>query len=79
MHPRIDINSWQQGPIFDWLAHTGQIADNEMRRTFNCGVGMTIIVEHLDAADAIKSLNESGETAWYMGEIVAGEGEVLFN
>jgi phosphoribosylformylglycinamidine cyclo-ligase len=36
MHARIDINSWQQGPIFDWLADRGGIATDEMRRTFNC-------------------------------------------
>jgi len=78
MHARIDINSWQQGPIFDWLAHQGGIATDEMRRTFNCGVGMTVVVAHTDAADAVKILEASGETAWQLGEIVNGAGEVQY-
>ena len=78
MHARIDINSWQQGPIFDWLAHRGGIATDEMRRTFNCGVGMTVVVAHTDAANAVKILEASGETAWQLGEIVNGAGEVRY-
>lgn len=78
MHARIDINSWQQGPIFDWLAHRGGIATDEMRRTFNCGVGMTVVVAHTDAANAVKILEASGETAWQLGEIVNGAGEVQY-
>ena len=78
MHARVDINSWQQGPIFDWLAHQGGIATDEMRRTFNCGVGMTVVVAHTDAADAVKILEASGETAWQLGEIVDGAGEVQY-
>ncbi len=78
MHARIDIDSWQQGPIFDWLGATGRIATDEMRRTFNCGVGMTLVVEHKDAANAVTILEESGETAWQLGEIVNGAGEVQY-
>jgi phosphoribosylformylglycinamidine cyclo-ligase len=78
MHARIDINSWQQGPIFDWLADRGGIATDEMRRTFNCGVGMALVVAHTDAADAVKFLEASGETAWQLGEIVNGAGEVQY-
>jgi phosphoribosylformylglycinamidine cyclo-ligase len=78
MHARIDINSWQQGPIFDWLAHTGQITTDEMRRTFNCGVGMIVVVERANAANAVKVLEEFGENAWYLGEIVDGASEVQY-
>ena len=78
MHARIDINSWQQGPVFDWLAHRGRIATDEVRRTFNCGVGMTLVVARTDAADAVKILEASGETAWQLGEIVNGAGEVQY-
>ena len=78
VHARVDINSWQQGPVFDWLAETGRIAINEMRRTFNCGVGMTVVVAQEDAAKAVMSLNQTGETAWLMGEIAVGAGEVEF-
>ena len=44
----IDINSWRQGNVFDWLAAAGQIAADEMRRTFNCGVGMVLITSPAD-------------------------------
>ncbi|MGH8166512.1 MAG: phosphoribosylformylglycinamidine cyclo-ligase, partial [Woeseiaceae bacterium] len=40
LHAEIDVNSWPQGPVFDWIASAGRIAADEMRRTFNCGVGM---------------------------------------
>ena len=78
VHARVDVNSWQQGPIFDWLADAGRIAIDEMRRTFNCGVGMTVVVGQGAAANAVKILNQAGETAWLMGEIVNGAGEVDF-
>ncbi len=78
MHARIDINSWQQGPIFDWLAQRGRIATDEMRRTFNCGVGMILVVARTDAADAVRILEASGETAWQLGETVNGAGEVQY-
>ncbi len=49
-----------------------------MRRTFNCGVGMTVIVDAAQADAAIDRLNASGETAWRLGTIVAGDGEVQY-
>ncbi len=78
VHARVDISSWQQGPVFEWLADTGRIAINEMRRTFNCGVGMTVVLGQNAADHAVEILNEAGETAWLMGEIATGAGEVDF-
>ncbi len=78
LHAQIDTNSWQQGAVFDWLADTGRIAIDEMRRTFNCGVGMTVVLGQDDADRAVKILTQAGETAWLMGEVVAGRGEVEF-
>jgi len=78
LHARVDISSWQQGPVFDWLADTGRIAIDEMRRTFNCGVGMTVVLAQEDVERAVKMLMQAGETAWLMGEVVAGAGEVDF-
>jgi phosphoribosylformylglycinamidine cyclo-ligase len=74
----VDTDSWQPGPVFDWLAVTGRIATDEMRRTFNCGVGMALIVERSDADAAIEILEGFGESAWLMGEIATGSGKVLF-
>ena len=78
IHPRIDLGSWQYGPIFDWLAATGNISDDEMRRTFNCGVGMCAIVDPADADLAIETLSSSGEKAWRLGTIESGSGEVEY-
>ena len=78
LHARVDTNSWQQAAVFDWLADTGRIAIDEMRRTFNCGVGMTVVLGKDDADRAVKVLTQAGETAWLMGEVVAGGGQVEF-
>jgi phosphoribosylformylglycinamidine cyclo-ligase len=72
----IDTSSWSRGPVFDWLAETGNIEVAEMRRTFNCGVGMVIIVDSVDERKTIDALNNSGERAWRMGRIVAGNADV---
>ena len=74
----IETGSWQQGPVFEWLAEHGNIATDEMRRTFNCGVGMVVIVADVDADAAIDVLANSGETAWRLGTVVEGRGEVEY-
>ncbi len=71
----IDSGSWQQPPIFDWLQRRGNIAGEEMSRTFNCGVGMVVCVAPGDAPAALASLQQAGETVWQIGEIRAGDGE----
>jgi len=71
----IDTNSWSRGPVFDWLAETGNIETGEMRRTFNCGVGMVVIVAAGDAEKTIHLLNEQGENAWQIGRIVDGDAD----
>lgn len=76
LHPQIELNSWQQGPLFDWLAITGNIADDEMRRTFNCGIGMCAVLNPADADQAIAILQELGESAWRLGSVQAGSGGV---
>jgi len=78
VHAEIDVNSWQQMPIFDWLQAIGRIETDEMRRTFNCGVGMVAIVAADNADAAIDLLNACGESAWRLGRVVAGSGPVDF-
>ena len=78
LHAQVEVNSWRQGPVFDWLAHHGRIAADEMRRTFNCGVGMVVVVADKDADDAVKVLGELDEVAWRMGRVKAGTGEVNY-
>ena len=74
----IDTASWQQGPVFDYLQEHGNIEISEMRRTFNCGVGMVVVVKDEDAAKTIDLLARNGETAWQIGRIVAGKQEVAY-
>ena len=78
LQAEIDTASWQQGAVFDWLAETGDIAIDEMRRTFNCGVGMIVAVAAEAAQAAIDHLAGHGETAWQIGEIAAGGGGVVY-
>ena len=66
----IDTASWQLPPVFEWLQQSGGIAAAEMRRTFNCGVGMVLAVEAADAEACLRRLADLGETAWEIGEIV---------
>jgi phosphoribosylformylglycinamidine cyclo-ligase len=78
LQAEIDTKSWQQGPVFDWLAAAGRITAAEMRRTFNCGVGMIAIVAPDEADTALASLEASGEKAWLLGRIAAGSDGVHY-
>jgi phosphoribosylformylglycinamidine cyclo-ligase len=74
----IDTSTWQQGPVFDFLQQHGNIETDEMRRTFNCGVGMVAIVAGEDVERAIAHLAASGETAWQIGQVIPGAQDVKF-
>lgn len=67
----IDLDSWPLPPIFGWLREQGNIADTELLRTFNCGVGMITCVPADQADTACARLNELGEQAWIIGTIEA--------
>ena len=66
----IDTASWQLPPVFEWLQQSGGIAAAEMRRTFNCGVGMVLAIEATDVDACLRRLADLGETAWEIGEVV---------
>ena len=74
----IDTSTWQQGPVFDWLAEQGNIETAEMRRTFNCGVGMVAVVQKTDLDAALRVLTDHGERAWRIGRIVPGSRETRY-
>jgi phosphoribosylformylglycinamidine cyclo-ligase len=63
--------------VFDWLQRVGNVARDEMYRTFNCGLGMTITVPAADADHAVQLLRARGETAVVIGEVRAGDREVV--
>jgi phosphoribosylaminoimidazole synthetase len=66
---RFDWNAWTLQPVFAWLQATGGVSDTEMRRTFNCGVGMILTVRPEDAGDVLAGLVEAGEDAFVCGEL----------
>jgi phosphoribosylformylglycinamidine cyclo-ligase len=63
-------DSWQMPELFRWLQMKGGVADAEMVRVFNCGIGMVVIVSPDQADIAIKSLTAQGLKAWTVGEVV---------
>jgi phosphoribosylformylglycinamidine cyclo-ligase len=67
----INLNTWQFPAIFQWLQAQGNISQADMLTTFNCGVGMIVAVAAEDAEIAINTLNELGEQAFAIGDIVA--------
>jgi phosphoribosylformylglycinamidine cyclo-ligase len=67
----INVKNWDLPPLFKWLQAEGNIADSEMYKTFNCGIGMAIIVAKEDAEQAKKVLAVSGETLFEIGHIRA--------
>ena len=67
--PRFDWTAWEVPPLFGWLQSVGGVADHELRRTFNCGVGLVLIVKPESVGDALAGLFEAGETAFVCGEL----------
>lgn len=74
---RIDRAAWEMPAIFDWLQEHGGIADAEMQRTFNCGIGMVVAVRQEDAGRATEILKANGETVFDIGAAHAGSGRVI--
>jgi len=66
---RIERAAWRLPPLFRWLQAEGNIADAELYRVFNCGIGMVAVVAPADAARALKILTATGETVWRIGRI----------
>lgn len=69
----LDAKSWTMPPLFQWLQQHGGVADAEMHRVFNCGIGMTVIVAKENADAAMAQLQAAGETVYRIGEIRARE------
>ena len=71
----LDHSKWVMPPLFAWLQEHGKVADAEMHRVFNCGIGMVVIVAKDDAAAAMAQLTAAGEQVWQIGEIRARIGD----
>ncbi len=66
---QLDGKAWHTPKLFDWLREQGNVAPQEMYRTFNCGIGMVVIVDGKDADAAVAQLNAAGEKASVIGAI----------
>ena len=70
----IDLSSWPLPPVFRWLAETANMAEPELLKTFNCGIGMICVVDAAQAP-ALKALLEAaGETVTVIGTVTEGQG-----
>lgn len=74
---RIDPDAWTRPAVFDWLAKTGGIAETEMRRAFNCGIGMVVIADPESEAAMRDSLSNHGETVFTIGRVVPRDGDAV--
>ena len=68
---QIDAKSWEMPPVYRWLIKTGRIESMELARTFNCGIGMIVIVKPDQAATITKKLQDSGERVFQIGHLKA--------
>jgi len=71
----IERKAWPRTELFDWLQQAGGVAEDEMHRVFNCGIGMTVVVAEADAARAMQELASAGETVYRIGRIERHDGE----
>ena len=73
IHAEIDLATWTLPPIFAWLREHGPVSDAEMLRTFNCGMGMLMVVRAADVAAVQTTLAKHGESGRVIGHIRAGD------
>jgi phosphoribosylformylglycinamidine cyclo-ligase len=69
--------AWARDPVFDWLAAAGKVSAAEMYRTFNCGIGMVVVVAPTDVDAALAQLRATGETATVIGALGRGSRGVV--
>jgi len=70
---RIDQSSWSAPPVFAWMQNAGGIERSEMLRTFNCGIGMVLIVSPARVDGVLQLLAEAGENAMIVGDVIAAQ------
>jgi len=76
LQARLHRDAWPMPPLFAWLQQEGGVADSEMHRVFNCGIGMVLVVDAARADAVAATLRGQGETVYALGQVAAcGEGE----
>ncbi|MEC8474550.1 MAG: phosphoribosylformylglycinamidine cyclo-ligase [Planctomycetota bacterium] len=76
---RIEVGSWEIPKIFQWLQNTGEVADAEMRRVFNMGIGLCVIVSEFYASSIQSQIERAGFACQPLGNIVSGTGKVKYS
>ena len=71
----IDLSAVPYPPVFQWLQKTGGVAESEMLRTFNCGIGMIVVVRAEDAKAVAQGFKRAGEKVVTLGTIRARKGK----
>jgi phosphoribosylformylglycinamidine cyclo-ligase len=71
---RLEAGSWVEPPVFGLIRRLGGVAEDEMRRVFNLGVGYCAVVSSDDAEKSMEVLRAAGCAAWRIGEVVGREG-----
>ncbi len=70
---KLDCRSWALPPVFRWLAQAGDLAPSDLAETFNCGIGMIVVVSAAAADNVKTALEKEGETVFTIGEVVAAQ------
>ena len=73
LHAHVDADAWEQPRLMAFLQAQGNIEPEEMARTFNCGIGMAVVVAEADVAAAVADLTAAGETVFRIGHIAASD------
>lgn len=73
LHAHVNADAWQQPRLMAFLQAQGHIEPEEMARTFNCGIGMAVVVPEAEVASVTTALEAAGETVYRIGHIAAGE------
>ena len=77
LEARIESSSWETPIIFKWIQDAGNIVNDEMFRTFNCGLGLVLVVDKTDAESACEALRAQGEQVTVIGKIMEGNSGVV--
>lgn len=72
---RLNAKAWQPHPVFSWLAKQGQVAPQEMARTFNCGIGLVLVVEAKTIAAVQDLFTAAGDKSWVIGQVEANSSD----
>lgn len=78
----IQLGSWPFPPLFQWLKSTGNVTTHEMLRTFNCGVGLVMVVAEEEKVAVLQTLKQNGEEGFVIGQLKErreGEEEMIYH